>query len=295
MPRETALLDRCSTPGDLDPTTPLIGPATGRTLHVMSYNIRFHCSATRPGEPDHWPERAPRLARMLELEQPTLLGLQEALFHQLPVVERALPAGYGMIGCGRDGGSHGEHSPIFYDARRLDLLEWDQFWLSDTPALIGSATWGNTVPRIVTWARFRDRGTGAEPVLVNTHFDHDSEAARNRSAQALVELVQGFGRDVPTVVTGDFNAEAGSSGAYTTLVDSGVLEDTWTAAEERLTPEWGTFPDYGEAVCGEERIDWVLAGPEVHVRRAGINPARFDGGHPSDHAPVQALVRLDGG
>ena len=293
MSADTALLDRRSTtPGDLDPDVPLIGPATGRALHVMSYNIRFHRPCTRPGDPDHWPDRAPRLARMLRLEQPTLLGVQEALHHQLPVLARALPAGYGMVGYGRAGGSKGEYSPIFYDARRLELLEWDQSWLSDTPELIGSATWGNTVPRIVTWGRFQDRGAGTDLVLVNTHFDHGSGAARERSAEAVLELVHGFPPRTPVVVTGDFNAEAGGSPAYATLVGSGLLGDTWSSAEQRLTPEWGTFPDYGEAVRGEGRIDWVLASPGVRVRRSAINPARFDGGHPSDHVPVQALVSV---
>lgn len=292
MSADTVLLDRSTTLGVADPEVPLIGPATGRALHVMSYNIRFHHSSTRTGDPDHWPDRAPRLARLLRLEQPTLLGVQEALHHQLPAVEQALPAGYRMVGYGRAGGSKGEYSAIFYDARRLELLEWDQFWLSGTPELIGSTTWGNDVPRIVTWGRFLDRGTGAELVLVNTHFDHDSEEARDRSAQALVDLVHSFPPGTSVVVTGDFNAEAGGSGAYATLVGSGLLADSWTAAEERLTAEWGTFPDYGEAVEGEERIDWVLAGPGVRVRRAAINTARFAGGHPSDHAPVQALVAL---
>lgn len=295
MSADTVLLDRHDpTPGDPGPGVPLIGPATGRALHVMSYNIRFSRPGTRPGEPDHWPDRAPRLARLLRLEQPTLLGVQEALHHQLPTVAQALPDGYGMVGYGRAGGSRSEYSPIFYDARRLELLEWDQFWLSGTPELIGSATWGNTVPRIVTWGRFRDRVTGAGPVLVNTHFDHDSETARERSAQALVELLRRFPPHTPVLVTGDFNAEAGSSRTYATLTDSGVLRDTWASAEQRLTPAWGTFPDYGEAVAGGERIDWVLAGPRIRVHSSAINPARFGGGHPSDHAPVQALVGVAG-
>ncbi len=292
MSAEPVLLDRRTTPGALDPTVPLIGPATGRALHVMSYNIRFHHERTRPGDPDHWPDRAPRLARLLRLEQPTLLGVQEALYHQLPVVAGALPAGYGMLGYGRAGGSKGEYSAIFYDARRLEALEWDQFWLSDTPELIGSTSWGNDVPRIVTWGRFLDRGTGCELVLVNTHFDHDSQTARERSADAVVQLVHSFPARIPVLVTGDFNADADGSGPYATLVGSGVLDDTWTTAEQRLTPAWGTFPDYGEAVCDDERIDWVLASPGIRVQRSAINPARFAGGHPSDHAPVQVLVSV---
>jgi len=295
MSPDTALLARDLHAGPVEPAAPLIGSATGRALHVMSYNIRYHSTATRPGNPDHWPERAPLLRRLLALEQPTLLGVQEALFHQLGAVHRALPPGYGMVGYGRAGGSKGEYSPIFYDARRLELLEWDQFWLSDTPELIGSATWGNTVPRIVTWARFLDRGTGEDLVLINTHFDHDSETARERSAHVVVDLVHSFRPHTPTLVVGDFNADARDSAPYATLVGSGVLEDTWETAEQRLTPPWGTFPDYGRTVRGEERIDWVLASPEVRVLSSAINPAGFDGRWPSDHTPVQALVVPTGG
>ena len=41
---------------------PLIGPASGDQLHVMSFNIRLdRSSSTQPGDPDHWPERAPIL------------------------------------------------------------------------------------------------------------------------------------------------------------------------------------------------------------------------------------------
>ena len=103
MSADTALLDRRSTtPGDLDPDVPLIGPATGRALHVMSYNIRFHHSGTHAGNPDHWPDRAPRLARLLQLEQPTLLGVQEALPDQAQWVLDSLGPGYRMVGHGRD-------------------------------------------------------------------------------------------------------------------------------------------------------------------------------------------------
>ncbi|WP_305067884.1 endonuclease/exonuclease/phosphatase family protein [Kocuria sp. LUK] len=300
MPPETVLLDRPA-PGAPAPAPaapegtagPLLGPAAAPALHVMSYNIRFHHRATAPGDPDHWPARAPLLARLLRQEQPTLLGVQEALFHQLPVLRRALPEGYDMIGYGRAGGSKGEYSPVLYDARRLELAEWDQFWLSDTPELIGSATWGNDVPRIVVWGRFLDRATGAELVLVNTHLDHHSEPARDAAAAAVAELVTGFPPGTPVLVTGDFNAVAGASGPWAQLVDSGLLVDTWAAARQRLTPAWGTFPGYLDPVEDGPRIDWVLAGPGVQVLAGAVNPARFGGRWPSDHAPVQALVRLD--
>lgn len=273
-------------------TGPLIGAAGRNDLHIMSFNIRLDCTGTLPGEADYWPERVGALRAVLELEKPTAVGIQEALFHQLAAIEGAFPEHYKMIGFGRDGGSAGEFSAIFYDARRLRVSNWDQFWLSDQPALIGSASWGNTVTRMVTWGRFTDLSTGKELMLANTHFDHESEDARILSAQAVIDFVTGFSPRLPTVLTGDFNAQAQASSAYDALVGTGVFLDTWTSAGQQVTPAYGTFPNYKDPVLGGTRIDWLLATPGITVQKAAINTFTLDGRYPSDHVPVQALVRL---
>ena len=276
------------------PHGPLIGGARRDQLHVMTFNLRHDRSAlTEESDPDHWPARRPILIDLLERERPTLLAVQEALFGQLSAIREALP-GHEMIGYGRDGGSAGEHSAIFYDRERLRVTEWDQFWLSDTPQLIGSATWGNTVTRIVVRARMEDLATGREFAVLNTHFDHESEPARIRSAQAMIDQFEGGELDrLPTLVTGDFNCAAHGSGAYTALVTYGPARDTWDTAQKQLTPAWGTFLDYRAPVEGGDRIDWVLATEEFTVLEAAINVSTDrHGAFPSDHAAVQALVAL---
>lgn len=261
-------------------------------LSLMSFNIRCDIPAALPGEADYWPERIPALQAVLAEELPDVLGIQEGLEHQLAVIDEALPEHYRMIGHGRDGGSAGEHSSIFFDSRRLTLRDWDQFWLSDTPAVVGSATWGNNVTRIATWGRFEDNRTGRELMVVNTHFDHESENAQLRSAEALVDHATRFEQGLPTVLMGDFNADAGASGAYSTLVDSGAFRDSWTVAQERLTPAYGTFPNYKDPVVGERRIDWIAVTPDIHVAEAAVNTFRLGDRYPSDHAPIQATVLI---
>ncbi|XAS67329.1 endonuclease/exonuclease/phosphatase family protein [Micrococcaceae bacterium Sec5.7] len=273
-------------------TDALICAAVRSNLHVMSFNIRYDKPGTLPGQADYWPERIPALQALLGLEIPTVLGVQEGLFHQLEAIEGALPKHYKSIGFGRDGGSQGEYSCIFYDSRRLTVLKWDQFWLSDTPEAIGSATWGNYVTRTVTWGTFKDNSTDREMLLINTHFDHQSENARVGSAHAIVDLVKGLAPALPAILTGDFNSAATDSAAYSTLTDRGLFRDTWSAAEVQLTPAYGTLPDYKDPVSGAPRIDWVLTSPDVRVLKAAINTFRLDGRYPSDHAPVQALIRL---
>src|SRR5690606_42122146 len=60
----------------------------------------------------------------------------------------------------------------------------------------------------------------------------------------------------------------------------------------QLTPAVGTFPDYGTPVPDGDRIDWILTTPGVEVRAAAINTWTRYGRYPSDHTPVQALLRL---
>ncbi len=269
----------------------VIGEARGDRLHVVSFNIRYDAKA-QPGTPDSWTDRRPVLAEFLAVERPTVLGVQEALYHQVKQVADDLPPYFEWIGLGREGGGRGEFMAVYFDSRRVEPLDYDHFWLSDTPSVIGSASWGNTVVRMVTWVRFRDRRTDREFVHLNTHFDHQSENSRQRSAALVRDRIGTFDPALPVVVTGDFNTPAGDSESYRILVTDGGLVDAWDTAEEQVTPAWGTFPNYVDPVANGTRIDWVLANGGVTVLKAAINPFRVDGRYPSDHIPVQALVRL---
>jgi endonuclease/exonuclease/phosphatase family metal-dependent hydrolase len=267
---------------------PVIGPARGDSLHVMSFNLRFASNT----EPNSWAVRRPVMKELLRREQPTLLGTQEGLYGQLKDIQADLPAYYDWIGMGRAGGSRDEFMAIYYDTRRLDPLEFDHYWLSDTPEVIGSKSWGNTVIRMVTWVRFADLRTGKEFVAVNTHFDHQSENSRQRSAELVRDRTNALAPGLPVVLTGDFNAAAEKTPTYDILMTGATLTDSWPAAAERRTPLYATFHGYRPLIPEGDRIDWILTKGEVAIRAAGINTFSRNGQFPSDHLPVQALVEI---
>jgi endonuclease/exonuclease/phosphatase family metal-dependent hydrolase len=248
---------------------------------VMSFNLRR-------GSGRSWVKRRPVVAELLRREQPVLLGTQEGLHGQVMDVHHDLPEWYEWVGVGRGGGSLDEFMAVFYDKRRLEPLESGHFWLSDTPEVVASRSWGNRVIRMATWVRFLDTVSGKEFVAVNTHFDHMSEKSRRRSAALVRDRVNGFA-PLPVVLTGDFNSPAGSV-SYDILVNGAGLVDTWVAAETR-TPLYATFHGFGPLAAEGFRIDWILTRGVV-VRAAGINTFSLGGRYPSDHLPVQAVVAL---
>ena len=189
-----------------------LGHVRAAELTVMSYNLRF---AGAKG-PEAWSLRRPIMKACLERHAPDLMGTQEGLAAQLADLRADLPA-YAMLGQGRDGGEKGEFMAVFYRRERFEALASGDYWLSDTPEAVGSRSWGNQLPRMVTWVRLRDRSDGREFLFVNTHFDHQSQPSREKSAGLLRARIAAFRPELPVLVTGDFNAVAGANPAYAAL------------------------------------------------------------------------------
>jgi endonuclease/exonuclease/phosphatase family metal-dependent hydrolase len=270
------------TPGGANART----KAKPATLTVVTYNLKY--ASVEP--PNSWLERRPLMTKLIRKLAPDVMGTQEGLYSQLKDMAADLPD-YAWIGLGREGGSRGEFMAVFYRKARLEPLAFDHFWLSDTPEVIGSTTWGNTNRRMVTWIKFRDRVTGTEFYHFNTHFDHQVQLAREKSAELLRKRVEALGTKLPVILTGDFNAAAGANKSYDILTAENFLKDAWLAAPERHGEGFATFNSFKAAVPTGERIDWILTRGDVKVDRAETvlyKTTQF----PSDHFPVIVKIQL---
>ena len=263
-------------------TDTLIGPVRAPQLSLMTLNVL----RARKGSAG-WLRRRDRMHALLRREQPTILGAQEVLPHQADVVRDALGPAYRFVGRGRDADGGGEGCPVFWDDTRLELVDWDQRALSARPEIAGSRSWGSLFPRILTRVQFSDRSTGALFVVLNTHLDVLAPLARARSAALLTESAG----DGAALITGDFNAGPDST-ARRRLAAAG-LSDTWELAATQLTREWGTYASGRRPRSGGTRIDAIHA-RGFDVVSAGIDARPVRGGRPSDHLPVQAVVRMRG-
>ena len=254
---------------------------------VMTYNLRY---ASQTG-PNAWPKRRPVAKALIQSVHPDLIGTQEGLYEQLKDLSADLPQ-YAWIGLGRDGGSRGEFMAVFYRTQRFEPLAFDHFWLSETPDRIASSSWNSACRRMVTWVEFLDRSSGQRFYFFNTHFDHRSQLARQQSAKLLWQRVEQLRTREPVILVGDFNAAAGHSQVYQTLVAPARFRDAWIEAPEKGRAI-GTFHGFGgPAQASPQRIDWILVRGPVEVERAEVVTFSQNGQYPSDHFPVVARLKL---
>lgn len=264
-------------------------PAPTADLGVMSFNIRY---GTANDGDNRWPLRRDFLMDVVRQDNADVIGLQEALHTQIVEMTTALPA-YGVIGVGRDDGkTRGEYAAILYRRDRFHVAESGTFWFSDTPAVVASTSWGNTITRICTWARLIDR-QGAAFWVFNVHLDHQSQPSRERSTALLAERIRARANPgEPVIVTGDFNVGEDNP-ALPVLVSgaSPLLVDTFRRLHAAAT-EVGTFTGFDANRTTGDKIDYVLVTPGVEVLKAAIVRTAKDGRLPSDHFPVTATLRL---
>jgi endonuclease/exonuclease/phosphatase family metal-dependent hydrolase len=240
---------------------------------------------------------------VLRRHRPEVIGLQEALRFQLDDLLAALTP-YALVGVGRDDGQeNGEYAAILYLSERFQVTGQGTFWLSDTPEVPGSKSWGNTIPRACTWARLRDESPGKAYYVFNTHLDHASQPARELGAELIVRRIGERSPLDPFLLMGDLNA--GEDNAVVRYLKgeardvpakpgrsapSPGLIDSFRALHPEAA-EAGTFHSFSGNRRGA-RIDYILVSRSVEVLKAEIIHDHRRGRHPSDHFPVSADLSL---
>ena len=259
-------------------------------IDAVAFNIRF--DNPKDGE-NAWPNRKEMVGKWIESESPDVIGLQEALRHQINDIKKVATA-YSEYGVGRDDGkSRGEHCTILYLKKRftLDKKDCGTFWFSDTPEKIASKSWGNEIPRICTWARLIHKKTGKGFYLYNVHYDHQSQSSRIGASNLIIERISNRKQsNEPIILMGDFNA-AEKNPAITVFKEEPLkLVDTFRVAkpDEKMVKTFHGFR--GGSFMGG-KIDHVFILPKTaKVRSAEIVRFNKDKRYLSDHYPVRAKL-----
>ena len=147
-------------------------------MKCITLNLRFD---NKSDGINKWANRKERVFQFVSDEDADIVCLQEVLNRQLKELDGALDD-YAHVGVGRDDGkTRGEYAPIFYKKEKYEKLENGTFWLSDHPDSVGSVGWDASLPRIATWILLKDKKKNRAFVVINTHFDHVGQKARQKA------------------------------------------------------------------------------------------------------------------
>lgn len=245
-----------------------------KNLWPASLEVISSCNADLIGFQElYWDQKEYYLASMPEFQDFCILDR--------PDVSRALPT-----------------NGIFFRRDRFRLLSSGGHWLSETPHVCGSTSWGSRCIRLLNWVVLEDLQTGRALAHFNTHLDHVSQEARERQAGMLNESAAVY-PDMPCILTGDMNA-ALDNAAIGVLTEDG-WRDSYFEANGDVCHDISWHGLEGDAcqraqdVPGNEkgkgRIDWIFLKGSVAATGAGIIKKKAsDGNFPSDHYFVYADV-----
>lgn len=262
-------------------------------LKVMSFNIRN--GLAKDGD-NAWPLRTEFVVETIRSFDPDLLGLQEAHGFQTEYIQEQLPE-YGFFGIAREADMKtGEYVPVMYKKDRFQVVETAYFWLSETPDVPGSKSWDSALPRITVGVRLIDKQSGGKEFgFGNTHWDHRGTVARLESAKLTRKRIERIMQDIPVIMVGDFNTHEDAP-PYAALINpegnaGPALLDTYRVIHPDRQENEGTFSAFTGRRSGN-RIDWIITTPDITTLNAAINYTQDNGRYPSDHYPVEAIVRL---
>ena len=248
-------------------------------LKVMSYNIRL--GSAQDGT-NSWSLRYLATGEMLKDQKPDVFGVQEALEYQIRYIEDM--CGYESVGVGReDGKKEGEHMSILWNKKKVSMMKWGTFWLSETPEK-PSKGWDAECYRTATWALMKDKATGNKFYFVNTHLDHVGAEAQKNGLKLIVEKIAQLNDDgYPVVLVGDFNMEPGNK----TMAEIDVAMQSARNIAEK-TDSHDTFNGWGK---GSGIIDYIYVSgfsscPEYQTVTKRYEDRKFV----SDHYPVFARL-----
>jgi endonuclease/exonuclease/phosphatase family metal-dependent hydrolase len=252
-----------------------------QSIKMMTYNIRLDVASDGVNA---WPLRKDFFASQIQFYEPDILGVQEAMPHQVIDLEQSLPQ-YSQVGVGREGEGKGESSNIFYKNSRLRVLTANTFWLSATPQEI-SKGWDAACHRVCTYALFQDIITKKIFWVFNTHLDHIGDQARTKGIALILSKIKELNtKNYPVFFMGDFNSEPQEDRIISLKTQ---MDDTRDIAIQKPFGPIGTFNNFEHNLSVTKRIDYIFVSKKANVviQKYAVLSDSDALKYPSDHLPV---------
>ncbi len=247
-------------------------------LTVLTINLRYE---TEEDGLNNWPFRKENLAYLIRKLKPDIFGSQEGWEHQIYELQRLLADYKFYVDAPKEWDRKRMYPCVWVRNEGIEVEMVKTIWLSETPYLPHSKSWGSAFPRTLTYIIANIQGKRF--IFASTHLDHVSETARPNQATVLINHLKKI--PLPIILVGDFNAVP-KSNEHKILTN--YLRDAWELMGKQDTATYHAFT--GEDAKG--RIDWILVSPEIEVKEIEVIKKTFDGRYPSDHFPIIATLEI---
>lgn len=255
-------------------------------LCLISSNIRFD----NPHDGDNsWTHRRTLLAEFLLNHNPDIIATQEGRFDQLKDFARLLPD-FEIVDPHRSWIKERMYPTFFIRSSNIDVIRSDDWWLSETPEVAGSLSFGSAFPRLMTWMTIHPKESEKRLLIVNAHLDHVKAETRLQQIKVLIkEIKRLIDLGTQLVIMGDFNDAPESSVRSLLIQEFPKLMDSWkvfNAEEESSHHKFDGVQELGS------RIDWILVDESVKIHKCFLDKNTISGKYPSDHFPVICEISL---
>ena len=267
-------------------------------IRVGTYNIRLEPGDK--GTPNAWQERKDDLVALVKKLDLDVFGMQEVCPPQAQYFREQL-ADWEFVGDHRGADRvTDEASPVFFRKSRFEALQKGTFWLSETPEVPASKSWGTCCTRVCSYLILRDRRTGKRFCFANTHTDHVSAEAREKGMLLVVKRMKEFGAGSPIIFTGDHNCcydDAPAKAVRKIMKDGRDVTETPAKGPRNTFQGFGKYKDgpvnWGGAIK-DYCIDYIYVSEGTRVLDFVTHDDKRPGTdlYPSDHYPVTATVVL---
>ena len=255
---------------------PVHGENYETEITICSFNIRGSNMDTGVNA---WSNRKKMVIREFGNYQYDIVCMQEPLTDQ---IQDFLSIGiYEWLGVSGQGTPDSDvFTPIFYNKKKLNVLDYGTFWLSETPDVV-SRGWDGKFPRICTWAKFRDIENCRSFYVFNTHLDHVGEVAKLEGARLICRKIKEMIAEEAVFITGDMNSTPETPPIHTFLSE---FSNSREIATEKSGPA-GTAHSYGK-LYPPSQIDYIFVNEYISVTKAITITKKSDPVYMSDHYPI---------
>lgn len=257
-------------------------------MKVMTFNLRTDFPLDIN---NRWNKRKEIVYEIINNNDFDIIGVQELNNKMFKDLTSEI-SNYNFVGVPRSKRYFIERNDILVSTRHR-ILEYNTFWLSESPDKVGSSIWYSVFPRICTTALI-ELEDGNIIRVYNTHLDFLFSKAREFGLRKICEYIEDKHKkdDYPAILMGDFNASPKSKAIK-------EFSEGKYSAKKFITVQENKKDIYSMSTLSKFKgkkkglhIDYIFVTEEFNVRKSEIIYYNKSGKYPSDHYPISAELEI---